>query len=98
MIWKNSLLDQGTIGEQDSGQSRCGVRISSSDIAIDYTDERGQVVYRGKDLGGGHYVLSAPERSGEATLHRAPGCNRLEGFGTKNRTMAGVSSSWARRN
>lgn len=63
-------------------ESDCHVRIEGDDIEVRYDDDDwgGEVVYVGKDIGQGHFELSAPITGGEASLHRIPNSKILEGW------------------
>ncbi|MFP3756244.1 hypothetical protein SB751_20320 [Cupriavidus sp. SIMBA_020] len=58
----------------------CLIKLDAKNIALEYEDEYGQVVYTGQAEHPGHYVLRCPDRKGLATLHRMPGSSILEGF------------------
>ncbi len=66
------------------GEGGYDVRIDEQEIVVSYKDEDGHVVYRGVNNGDGHYKLAAPERDGQAILHRSPGSDILEGFWMEN--------------
>lgn len=92
-IWKNCKADffyqDGRPAYlQDPGYD---VRIDDDLIVVSYEDEGGHVVYRGANNGDGHFELSAPERSGSATLHRLPDSDVLEGAWIED----GVRGMWA---
>ena len=56
----------------------CAVRISESEILIEYDDD-GAVQYRGANDGSGHFELRSDTVEGRATLHMFPDSLRLEG-------------------
>ena len=56
------------------------VLIKGNKITVNYSDDNGQVVYRGLEKGSGHYVLVAPERHGKATLHCFKDSKIFEGY------------------
>lgn len=58
----------------------CSVRIDEDLIVVEYAGEQGPVIYRGSSLGAGHYKMRKDGGGGEATLHRFPGGEILEGF------------------
>ena len=58
----------------------CEVMIDASRIVVSYEDPDGVVNYEGTEVAPGHFILRAPERSGEATLHLIPGGRILDGF------------------
>lgn len=55
------------------------VSITNDEIVVSYKGNTGRVNYRGKDLGGGHYELVAPEVDGQAMLHRYGNSKLLTG-------------------
>jgi len=61
-------------------REECEVRFGDNEIVISYEDDDGEVLYKGKDYGHGHYVLKCPERRGKATLHRIPDSKYMEGY------------------
>lgn len=100
-VWKNCSCDIYYAGDEaelrDPGYE---VRLDGDELVVSYEGDSGWVVYRGTDLGGGHYVLSAPEVDGRAVLHRIPKGENLEGFWEEGRTrgmwrvyLDGVSAS-----
>lgn len=56
------------------------VRLSDDSIEVSYDDDEGAVCYKGKNNGDGHFNLTAPERSGRASLHCFPNSHYLEGY------------------
>lgn len=56
------------------------VRLTEESIEVAYDDEEGAVCYRGKNIGDGHYQLTAKERDGRASLHCFPSSNFMEGY------------------
>ena len=58
----------------------CEVRIDGSEIVVSYEDDRGIVLYKGKEDGHGHYALECPERQGKASLHMFPKGKVLDGY------------------
>ena len=56
------------------------VLIKGNKITVNYSDDDGQIVYRGLEKGSGHYVLVAPERHGKATLHCFKDSKIFEGY------------------
>lgn len=90
-IWKNCSADifyQYDAPElKDPGYQ---VRIDGDEMVISYEGDRGWVNYQGKDLGGGHYELRAPEVDGRALMHRVPGAEIIEGCWQEN----GWSGMW----
>lgn len=79
-IWRNAVMEYGTFGVSERERVQCEVRLSRGELIVSYRDERGPVLYRGQEDGGGHFRLTSPERSGGGTLHRFPGGGRLEGL------------------
>lgn len=63
---------------------QCEIRIDDTEIVISYEDEDGFVIYKGKNEGNGHYVLTCPDRNAKATLHQLPGSKFLEGYWTED--------------
>lgn len=55
------------------------VRIDDDRLVISYQGEQGWINYKGKDLGGGHYALTADTVDGRALVHRAPNAEIIEG-------------------
>ncbi len=58
----------------------CQVKLEGDEIVVDYKDERGIVLYKGKEKGQGHYLLKCPEKQGEASLHRFSEAEILDGY------------------
>ncbi len=56
------------------------VRLSDKTIEIAYDDDDGAVCYRGTNNGNGHFELTAPERSGHASLHCFPDSHFMDGY------------------
>lgn len=79
MLWENSKMTTAFYEGSPSATTPCDIRITGEEIVVCYEDD-GPIEYRGKDLGGGHYILACPEVGGKATLHRAPDSLFLEGF------------------
>ena len=78
MIWNNSKMQvlyyDKTVADENWP---CVVRISDTEIVVEYRDE-GTVIYRGENDGSGHYTLRCSDGS-EATLHSFAGSELLEG-------------------
>lgn len=69
-VWINSRMTAAFFDETPASEDEeCIVRIEGDTIEISYDDEEGNVIYKGKNDGCGHFVLKCPERSGDATLH-----------------------------
>jgi len=77
-VWKNATMTSFYDGDE-CDVTHCEVRIDGSEIVVSYDDEDGLTVYQGNETGPGHYKLSAPSVSGQATLHRVPDEDVLEG-------------------
>ena len=78
-IWHNSMMETLYPSADASGESTCVVKITDSEILVEYEDE-GFVQYRGENNGTGHFVLEAPEVNGRASLHMFPNAAILEGY------------------
>lgn len=80
-IWKNSRADVYFHDDKpelnDPGYE---VRITGDELVVSYQGSSGWVNYTGRDLGGGHYELAAPEVDGRAMLHRCGDSEFLEGY------------------
>jgi hypothetical protein len=80
MIWKNCICDiYYTTDAAELNDPGYEVRIDGEVIVLSYESETGWVNYRGRDTGGGHYLLTAPEVKGRGMLHRLPDAEILEG-------------------
>ena len=90
-IWKNCRADIFYNDDKpelnDSGYE---VRITDGDMVVSYQDDGMWVNYKGRDVGGGHYVLTSPEVEGRAVLHRVPDDDILEG----NWSEGGFHGMW----
>lgn len=79
-IWKNCTCD---IYYRDEGAELNDpgyeIRIDGDELVISYEGEHGWINYKGKDLGGGHYALTADAVEGRAMVHRAPNAEIIEG-------------------
>ena len=79
-IWKNCTCD---IYYRDEGAELNDpgyeIRIDGDELVISYESEHGWINYKGKDQGGGHYVLTADIVEGRAMMHRAPNAEIIEG-------------------
>ncbi|TAM17846.1 MAG: hypothetical protein EPN62_19790 [Candidimonas sp.] len=64
--------------DEASENDTCVVKITDDEILVEYDDD-GLVQYRGENDGNGHFVLTAPEVDGKASLHRFPDSQTLEG-------------------
>lgn len=60
----------------------CVVKITDEEILVEYEDE-GLQQYRGRNDGSGHFLLTAPELEGRASLHRFADADLLEGSWTE---------------
>jgi hypothetical protein len=78
-IWKGSTVK--SFLEDDGGG--CEVRIDGATIVVSY-EHNGPTIYRGEEVGQGHYELTCPAKRGRATLHRSPDSNVLEGHWTES--------------
>lgn len=90
-IWKNCTVDIYYRDDEpkfnDTGYE---VRITEEEMVILYKGKCGRVNYTGRNLGGGHYELAAPEVHGRAMLHRAPDAEVLNGVWEEG----GTSGMW----
>lgn len=82
-VWLNSSAE--IFHSEDGPRTDCEVRIDGDEIVVSYEDD-GRVIYRGQQVGPGHFNLKCPERGGSATLHRSPGVDFIEGFWTEGGT------------
>jgi hypothetical protein len=79
-VYKNSKADLYYADGVTHGES-CQVRIGEDgSIALSYQGDSGPVVYEGKEIEAGHYVLKAASVNGQATLHKVPNEDVLEGW------------------
>ena len=79
VLWTNSKMTNLHYDAEAADENiPCTVRLSDSEILIEYHEE-GLVQYRGPNDGSGHFELRADAISGRATLHMFPGSSRLEG-------------------
>jgi hypothetical protein len=78
MLWQNSKMTALYYDDTADENYPCAVRISESEILVEYNDE-GIVQYRGKNDGSGHFELRSDVVNGRATLHMFSGALRLEG-------------------
>lgn len=84
IVWRNCVADTYYHHHQpELDTSGYEVRIDGDELVISYADDMGWVTYRGKDVGGGHYPLTAETCNGRipghAMMHRSPGANFLAG-------------------
>lgn len=90
-IWKNCTVDiYYRADEPELNDPGYEVRITEDEMVISYEGEHGWVNYAGRNLGGGHYALAAPEVHGRAMLHRAPDSEILNGVWDED----GASGMW----
>lgn len=66
------------------------IRIEGDELTICYKGSQGQITYKGKDLGGGHYELTADLVEGNASVHRAPSAGVISGSWNEQ----GYSGMW----
>ena len=79
MLWSNSKMTTLYYDTDAADENYpCAVRISDSEILVEYEDD-GFVQYCGKNDGSGHFEVLANTVDGRATLHMFPNSNRLEG-------------------
>ena len=72
-IWKNCTADIYYCDDTpELNEPGYKVRIMDGVMVISYEGQDGWVNYTGRDRGGGHYALYAPEVAGHALLHRMP--------------------------
>lgn len=79
-VWKDSLLEHIYYDGRGAVDDRCEVRIDGDRIFVSYEESDAVVMYEGKSLGAGHYILDAADGDGRATLHMFEGSRILEGF------------------
>jgi hypothetical protein len=79
-VWKHSLMITAFYDETEAYEDeKCVVRIDVKSIEVSYDDDKGNVIYRGKNDGSGHFELTCPEREGHATLHMFENGKFLDG-------------------
>jgi hypothetical protein len=66
-----------------SEECPCVVRISDSEIVVSYEDRGRQIAYKGPQISHGHFKLASTDNGGNATLHRSPDSEWLEGAWTE---------------
>jgi hypothetical protein len=79
-IYKNSEMTTFYSDNRPERSDECEVRLDDGSIAVSYRGENGWVVYEGPESGNGHFEVAAHSVSGQATLHRFPDGDILEGF------------------
>jgi hypothetical protein len=80
-IWENSLMITAFFDETPAIEDDdCVARIDEKSIEISYDDEDGNVIYRGKNDGSGHFELNCPERNGHASLHMFKNGKFVDGY------------------
>lgn len=81
MIWNNSKMTTLYYDADVADENYpCVVRISDSEIVVEYRGEASELVqYRGKNDGTGHFELRSGAVNGRGTLHMFSGASRLEG-------------------
>ena len=90
-IWKNCRADIFYNNDKpDLNDPGYEVRIDDGEMVVSYENDDGWVNYKGKDLGGGHYLLTCPEVEGRAVLHRVPDSEIVEG----NWSESGEHGMW----
>lgn len=57
--------------ERPMQKDRCTLHLVPNFIRVEYDDD-GKMIYRGEEIGVGHFELSCPKRDGTGTLHRSP--------------------------
>lgn len=77
-LYSNSKMD--SVFSYSDERLDCEVKIGENDIVVSYKDDRGVVIYKGKEIGQGHYELKCPERNGEGSLHIFPEGKILDGY------------------
>jgi hypothetical protein len=75
-IWKYSTLASFY---HRSIKGECIVRIDGAKIVLSYEQHDGLTVYEGEEVAPGHFKLTCARKGGQATLHRVPGENLIEG-------------------
>ena len=80
-VYKNCLMT-GYDAEPGVEETECEVNINEDKIVVSYFYEetKSPINYIGKASGDGHYLLECQIVKGQATLHRFPNGNILEGF------------------
>lgn len=90
-VWENCEFDLYQDNHSPSLRlSGYDVKIDNDEVVVSYEDDDGNVIYRGVNTGDGHYLLTAIEREGRATLHRFPNGDILEGNWHEN----GLRGMW----
>ncbi|QLP98560.1 MAG: hypothetical protein HZY79_15855 [Rhodoblastus sp.] len=79
MICKHGSIDSCYGDGADFGWP-CEVRLDGDEIIISYEENGCHCLYKGRDVGHGHFELNCTENGGKATLHRFPDGDHLDGF------------------
>lgn len=90
MIWHNSKVTALYHHKTSDEDYPCKVRITDTEILVEYEAGDGFVQYIGKNDGTGHFKLTSSDVKGRATLHQFPGDDRLEG----NWVEGGIRGMW----
>jgi hypothetical protein len=85
-VYRNSKIDT-YCADQSYFATPCEVKIIENEIVVSYKTDNGFVLYKGEELGDGHYSLSASATGGRATLHRVPREDTLEGSWVEDRQI-----------
>jgi hypothetical protein len=75
-LWKHSTL---VSFYHRSIKGECKVRIDGDKIVLSYEQHDGLTVYEGEEVAPGHFKLTCARKGGQATLHRVPGEDLIEG-------------------
>ncbi len=79
--YKNATSCTYFLGKEAAESSVCEVRITEKgEIVVSYETDDGYTVYKGQELGKGHYLLESDEPFGRGSLHRFEGSQILEGY------------------
>ncbi len=78
--WKHCKMTTVYYDETIADDEICDVIIDNESMTVSYKEDDTIVIYKGYDLGGGHFHLHCKEKNGEATLHLPKDGKILEGY------------------
>jgi hypothetical protein len=87
-IWEDRLMTTAFLDGTPAEDASCDVRIDDSSIVVNFDHEEygGEIIYRGRNDGSGHFELTCDERPNwRASLHRFPQGMILEGYWIEGR-------------
>lgn len=80
-VWKDCTMTLVYYDERTSDEGDlCDVKIDRENITVSYKEDNTFVIYKGHDMGGGHFHLHCKEKNGETILHLPEGGDILEGY------------------